>query len=94
MEFCWFAVIVLILSILGILFDIYTIGFSIVKFLINVIFTVLVVYITNWSCYSTKYSYIAWLMVIIHIVAMVLSIILINTDFGKELIIAEKQNIR
>ena len=92
MEICWLASIVLILSILGILIDINIFGFSAVYFLINAIFTVLIVYITNWSCYSNKYNYIAWLMLYIHIILMILSIILVNTDFGRDIIDAERQN--
>jgi hypothetical protein len=92
MEFCWLATIVLILSILGILFDISIFGFSAVYFLVNTMFTVLVIFITNWSCYSKKYGYIAWGMVVIHIILILLSIVIASTDFGKDIIDAEKQN--
>ena len=92
MEFCWLATIVLIFSILGILFDISIFGFSAVYFLVNTMFSVLLIFITNWSCYSKKYGYIAWGMVAIHIIFMLLSIFIASTDLGKDIIDAERKN--
>ena len=91
MKFCWLAIIVLQISILGMLFDIYFFGFSIVYFLINTIFTVLVVFITNWSCYSTKYSSIAWIIFSISFMSMIISLIMVNTEFGRDIIEVEQK---
>lgn len=94
MNICRLAIFVLLISFLGILFDIYIVGFNSFEFLKNIIFTIIIVFITNWSCYSLNYNWIAWLMVFIYILLLFSIIFLMktkNTEFGKQVIDEEKQ---
>lgn len=97
MKICWSAKIVLVISILVILFDIYVFGFYIVDFLLNIIFTAIILFITNWSCYKLGYSYnlITWSILIFHILLFVSMLFFFkykNTEVVKEIIEAEKKN--
>jgi len=95
MNICRPATIVLIISILGTILDIYLFGFLISEFLKNIIFTAVIVFITNWSCYKLGYSWISWLIVIINLVLLFSFIYLIknkNTGIGKNVIEEEKKN--
>ena len=61
----------------------------------NIIFTVIIVFITNWSCYKVGYNWIAWVIVIINLLALFSFIYLIknkNSEIEKELIKEEKKN--
>jgi hypothetical protein len=95
MNICRPATIVLIISILGIILDIYLFGFLISEFLKNIIFTAVIVFITNWSCYKLGYSWISWLIVIVNLVLLFSLVYLIknkNTGIGKNVIEEEKKN--
>ena len=95
MEICWSAKIVLVISILAILFDILFFGFYVVDFLQSIIFTAIIIFITNWSCYKLGYSYnlITWSIVIFHILLLLSILFLLkykNTEVVREIIEAEK----
>jgi hypothetical protein len=95
MNICRPATIVLGISILGIIFDIYLFGFYVIEFLKNIIFAALIVIITNWTCYKLGYSWIAWLIVIINLLLLLFQLYLIknkNTGFGKTVIDEENKN--
>jgi hypothetical protein len=95
MSICPLATAVLIISIIGIICDIYLFGFYISTILTNIIFTIIVVFITNWSCYKVGYNWIAWIIVIINLLALFSFVYLIknkNTDIEKKLIEEEKKN--
>jgi len=83
MRICLPAIIVRVVCILGIIIDIYIFGFYIFEFLKNVLFTIGMVLLTNWICYS----WISWLIVIINILLLFSFIYLIktkNTEIEKE----------
>lgn len=95
MEICWSAKIVLVISILAILFDIFFFGFYVVDLLLNIIFTAIIIFITNWSCYKLGYSYnlITWSILIFHILLLLSILFLLkykNTEVVREIIEAEK----
>ena len=95
MDICRIAKVVLIISVIGIICDIYLFGFYISTFLINIIFTIIIVFITNWSCYKLGYNWVAWLIVIINLLGLISIIYLIknkNTEIEKKLIEEEKKN--
>lgn len=89
MNLCRPAFIVLILSILGTICDIFYFGFIVSSLLENIIFTIMIVLITNWSCYKIGYKWISWMIVIINLLLLLLFFYLIknkNTEIGKLLI--------
>jgi hypothetical protein len=89
MNICLPAIILLIISILGIVFDIYLFGFYIFEFLKNIIFTIIIVFITNWICYKNNYKWISWLIVIINLLLLFSVMYLIKIkdgEFGKNFI--------
>ena len=95
MNICRPATILLVISILGIIFDIYLFGFYIFEFIKNVIATTIIVFITNWTCYKVGYGWISWLIVVINLLMLLSFIYLIknkNTGIGKKFIEKEKQN--
>jgi len=94
MELCFLAKVVIFLSIIGISFDIYLFGTSIVSILMNIVFTFLVVWITNWSCYNQTYNWVAWVIVIITLIGLMSVSYLVknrNKDEEKKLIEEEKK---
>jgi hypothetical protein len=94
MELCFLAKVVVFLSIIGISFDIYLFGTSIVSILMNIVFTFLVVWITNWSCYNQTYNWVAWVIVIVTLIGLMSVSYLIknrNKDEEKKLIEEEKK---
>jgi len=95
MDICPLAKAVLIISIIGVICDIYIFGFYISSILLNIIFSIIAVFITNWSCYKVGYNWIAWVIVIIHFLGLIAIIYLIkniNSDIEKKLIEEEKRN--
>lgn len=96
MEFCFLAKVVLLLSIIGISFDIYLFGFSILSFLLNIIFVGLFVWITNWSCYKEGYNWIAWIIVIFTFITFVTSLFIVKNrnNEGVKQILEEEKNAR
>jgi hypothetical protein len=94
MELCFLAKVVVFLSIIGMSFDIYLFGTSIVSILMNIVFTFLVVWITNWSCYNQTYNWVAWVIVIVTLIGLMSVSYLIknrNKDEEKKLIEEEKK---
>jgi hypothetical protein len=95
MNICWPAIILLTISILGITFDIYLFGFYIFEFLKNIIFTIIIVFITYWTYYKLGYSWISWLIVIINFLLLLSFMYLIknkNVEDIKDVIEKEKKN--
>jgi len=94
MNICRLATVVLVISILGIILDTYLFGFYIFEFIKSIIFTIIIVFITNWTCYKLGYRWIAWLIVIINVLLLLLFIFLIknkNVEIVKYAIEEEKQ---
>lgn len=85
MELCLLSKIVIGGSILATAADIYLvestpIGISL-NILISVIFTFLLVLLTNWSCYSPTFYWIAWIVVVFTIIPVVaMPFIILNKD--------------
>jgi len=50
MEICVLAKIVLLLSIIGMSFDVCVYGFSLLIVVVDILFTILLVAVTNWYC--------------------------------------------
>lgn len=50
MEICVLAKIVLLLSIIGISFDVCIFGFSLLIIVVDILFTLILVAVTNWYC--------------------------------------------
>jgi hypothetical protein len=95
MDICPLATAVLVISIISVICDIYIFGFYISSILMNIIFSIIAVFITNWSCYKVGYNWIAWVIVIIHFLGLIAIIYLIknkNSEIEKELIKEEKKN--
>ena len=63
MKLCLLAKAVILFSILSVVFDTYVFGVSIPSILANVFYMGLLVWITNWFCYSQSYSWVAWAIV-------------------------------
>jgi hypothetical protein len=85
MNICRPAAIVLVISTLGIILDIYLFGFLFFELIKNVIVTTIIVFITNWTL----------LIVTINLLLLFSSIYLIknkNAGIGKNFIEEEKQN--
>ena len=94
MELCFLAKVVVFLCIIGMSFDIYLFGTSIVSILMNIVFTFLVVWITNWSCYNQTYNWVAWVIVIVTLIGLMSVSYLVknrNKDEEKKLIEEEKK---
>lgn len=72
MKLCLLSKIVIVSAILATAADIYliestAIGISI-NIVANVIFTFLLVLLTNWSCYSPTFYWIAWIVVVFSLI--------------------------
>jgi hypothetical protein len=70
MKLCLQTTIFLLISILGITLNIYFVGMSTIEFIQNIIFTLVIAFVTNWSCSKNGYKWIAWLIVIISLIAL------------------------
>ena len=95
MNICRPAAIVLVISILGIALDSYLVGFNIIEFIKNIVFSIIFVFITNWSCYKVGYTWISWVIVIINLLALFSLIYFVknkNSENVKYIIEEEKQN--
>jgi hypothetical protein len=64
MKLCSIAWVVLILTILGMFANISLIGTNIKSIILDILFIVVSVYITNWACYSQCCNWIAWVLAI------------------------------
>ncbi len=65
MELCAIARFVLLFSVIGILCDIYLFDVSFISIGVDVLTSVFLVWLANWSCFSEGYNWVAWLIVII-----------------------------
>jgi hypothetical protein len=67
MELCILTKLVILLSGIAIVLDILLIEITLkgaaLNLLVNVLFTCLLAFITNWACYSQGYYWIAWVIV-------------------------------
>ena len=67
MELCILTKLVILLSVITIVLDILLIEITLkgaaLNLLVNVIFTCILAFITNWACYSQGYYWIAWVIV-------------------------------
>jgi 1,4-dihydroxy-2-naphthoate octaprenyltransferase len=96
MEICFLAKVVLLLSIIGISTDIYLFGFSFTTLLMNILFTVLVVWITNSFCFTQSYNWIAWIIVIITFLMLIVTLFIVKHQNDEEIkqIIEEEKKTR
>lgn len=95
MELCVIARFVILISILGILCDIYLFGLSFLSLVLNILMTAVIVWVTNWSCFSEGYNWIAWLIVIVLFFSLTSLIYIIknkNKEDVKKVIEEEKKN--
>ena len=67
MELCVLTKLVILLSAIAIVLDILLIEVTLkgaaLNILVNVIFTCILAFITNWACFSQGYYWIAWVIV-------------------------------
>jgi hypothetical protein len=67
MGLCVLTKLVIFLSVIAIVLDILLIEITLkgaaLNLLVNVLFTCLLAFITNWACYSQGYYWIAWVIV-------------------------------
>jgi hypothetical protein len=72
MELCVLTKLVIFLSVIAIVLDILLIEITLkgaaLNLLVNVLFTCLLAFITNWACYSQGYYWIAWVIVILTLI--------------------------
>jgi ABC-type bacteriocin/lantibiotic exporter with double-glycine peptidase domain len=85
MKLCVLSWVVIICSIISTAADIYLIESTVVgisiNILANVIFTFLLVLLTNWSCYSPTFYWIAWIVVAFTVIPTVaMPFIIINRN--------------
>ena len=69
MKLCLLSKLVIFFTIVATAADIYLIETSITGILMNILanllFMILLVWITNWSCFTQSYQWIAWIIVVI-----------------------------
>jgi len=70
MQICNLAKVVFLLSVITISFDTYIFGFSRFTMLMNILFTIFLVFITNWSCYNQTNRWVAWIVVIFSVLSL------------------------
>jgi len=78
MEFCFLANLVIIFSLLGIIISNVLFGMSIIVTIINLLFTVLFVMLTNWGCNTIGYYWVAIVITVIHAIGLATSVVLLN----------------
>jgi hypothetical protein len=83
MELCAIARFVLLISILGVIGDIYLFGVSFLSLVVNVLGSVFLIWLTNWACFSEGYNWLAWLIVIVLFFSLI-SLIYIIKNKDKE----------
>ena len=76
MELCFLANLVIIFSLLGIIISNVLFGMSVT--IINVLFTVLFVMLTNWGCNTIGYYWVAIVITVIHAIGLATSVVLLN----------------
>jgi hypothetical protein len=98
MELCILTKLVILLSGIAIVLDILLIEITLkgaaLNLLVNVIFTVILAFITNWACFSQGYYWIAWVIVGFTILPiLVIPTLMANRDDPevKELIEEERE---
>jgi hypothetical protein len=94
MNICLATIFFLIISFLGIITDIYIFGFYTLELIKNIIFTIIVAFITNWACYTVCCNWVSWVIVIINLFFLFTIIYLVsnkNEEIGKTIIEKEKQ---
>lgn len=94
MELCVLAKVVFLLSVINISFDIYLLGISAYSLLMNILFSIFAVSVTNWSCYNQTNNWVAWVMVIFAFVTTAALLYLVknpNEETNKQLIEEERK---
>jgi uncharacterized membrane protein len=95
MELCVLAKVVFLLSVINISFDIYLLGISAFSLLMNILFTIFAVSITNWSCYNQSSNWVAWVIVVFSFIATAVMLYVMkypNEEINKEVIEEERKN--
>jgi hypothetical protein len=89
MKLCVLSWVVIILSIIGTAADIYLIESTptgiLLNIIANVIVTFLLVLLTNWSCYSPTFYWIAWIVVIFTVISTVTMLYIITNRDSPEI---------
>lgn len=98
MELCFSSQVVILLSIIGISLDIYLAGFSAFSLFIDLLVTFLLVLIVNWACFREGFNWVAWLIVIFNIFAIINLFIFVlfaktmtNNEEAKQIIAEERK---
>ena len=96
MEICFLAKFVFLLSIIGISTDIYLFGFSFTYLLLNILFTILFVWITNSFCFTQSYNWVAWVIVIVIFLLSIVTLFVMKhqNEAGIKEIIEEEKKMR
>ena len=96
MEVCNLAKAVFLLSVIIGSLDTYIFGFSTFTMLMNILFTVFLVVITNWSCYNQTNNWVAWVIVIFSVLSLatLLYLVLSKKDEFDKQFIEEERNRR
>jgi Ca2+/Na+ antiporter len=95
MELCVLAKVVFLLSVINVSFDIYLLGISAFSLLMNILFTIFAVSVTNWSCYNQTNNWVAWVMVIFAFIATAVMLYIMkypNEELNKQVIEEERKN--
>lgn len=95
MELCVLAKVVFLLSVINVSFDIYLLGISAYSLLMNILFTIFAVSITNWSCYNQTNNWVAWVMVIFAFITTAALLYVVkypNEETTKQAIDEEREN--
>lgn len=95
MELCVLAKVVFLLAVINVSFDIYLLGISAYVLLLNILFSIFAVSVTNWSCYNQTNNWVAWVMVIFAFVSTAALLYLVkypNEETNKQIIEDERKN--
>jgi Ca2+/Na+ antiporter len=95
MELCVLAKVVFLLSVINVSFDIYLLGISAFSLLMNILFTIFAVTLTNWSCYNQTSNWVAWVMVIFAFISTAVMLYVAkypNEELNKQVIEEERKN--
>ena len=83
MKICYLSWIIVIIGCFMIIGDTYTFSGKL-NLAGNIIYVTVLVILTNLTCYSTNYVWVAWLIIIIHFVALIGMLSLLLTKSKEE----------
>jgi len=95
MKLCSIAWFVFIFSMACVFIDIWLIGFSVKRTILDIVSVIIFVFIANWACYSHCCNWIAWVIVVfilINAFSLLFVIRYKDTPMVQEIIKEEKAN--